>query len=332
MTPLYSIIVPVYNRPQEVVELLASLAQQTFKDFDVVLVEDGSSQDSEQVVKDYSDTLNINYFFKQNTGPGDSRNFGMIQAQGSFFIFFDSDCIIPQNYLEELHTALQSRELDAFGGPDQAHVSFTKTQKAINYAMTSMLTTGGIRGRKRQLDNFQPRSFNMGIRREVFDKVGGFSNLHPGEDPDWSYRIQDAGFKTGLIPEAFVYHKRRIDFNKFWTQVYKFGLARTILMRSHPRSRKLVYGLPALGLILGLLLFLAGFYRIYWWWPLAVGLVLIFVDALLSTKSLAVALKGVFATAVQVVGYGWGYLKGIWHLHILNQDPQNAFPEMYFQT
>jgi len=330
LTPLYSIIVPVYNRPQEVEELLGSLAQQTFKDFEVVLIEDGSTQDSEQVVKDYSERLNINYFFKQNTGPGDSRNFGMIQAQGNFFIFFDSDCIVPEHYLEELHTALQSRGLDAFGGPDQAHASFSRTQKAINYAMTSMLTTGGIRGRKRQLDNFQPRSFNMGIRRAVFDKVGGFSNLHPGEDPDWSYRIQDAGFKTGLIPEAFVYHKRRIDFKKFWTQVYKFGLARTILMRSHPRSRKLVYALPALGLILSLILFIAGFYRMYMWWPLVLGLMLILFDALYSTKSLPIALIGVFATAVQMAGYGWGFLKGFWHLHLFGKDPKQQFPEMYF--
>ena len=330
MTPQFSIIIPVYNRPQEVDELLDSLSQQTYGNFEIIIVEDGSTQDCEQVVNKYQDRLTIQYFFKANSGPGDSRNFGMSKAHGEYYIFFDSDCLIPAQYLQQVKVALESRHLEAYGGPDRAHPDFTATQKAINYAMTSMLTTGGIRGGRRQLDTFQPRSFNMGVHHKVYKQVGGFSNLHPGEDPDWSYRIQDAGFNTGLIPEAFVYHKRRIDFQKFRTQVYKFGLARTILMKSHPQSRKLVYALPTLGLILGLALFIGGFYRGYLWWPLAIALMLILIDALYATKSLPIALKGIFATAVQVAGYGWGYLTGIWKLHILKQEPMKAFPQMYF--
>ena len=331
MTPQFSIIIPVYNRPQEVDELLGSLTQQTYKNFEIIIVEDGSQQDCQQVVNGYEDRLTIQYFSKDNSGPGDSRNFGMSKARGDYFIFFDSDCLIPADYLEQVHKNLQSRHLEAYGGPDRAHPSFTSTQKAINYAMTSLLTTGGIRGGKRQLDAFQPRSFNMGIHKKIFEKVGGFSQLHPGEDPDWSYRIQDAGFKTGLIPEAYVYHKRRIDFRKFRMQVYKFGLARTILMRLHPRSKKAVYALPSLALIMGIVLIVAGFFNHYFWWPLFLGLIILLLDALIKTGNPFIALKGLAATIVQVFGYGWGFFKGYWFLHLLGRDPQEQFPQMYFE-
>ncbi len=331
MSPRYSVIIPVYNRPQEVQELLASLSTQTNKDFEIIIVEDGSAQDCKSEVEQYLPQLDIKYFYKENTGPGDSRNFGMSKAQGEYLIFFDSDCLIPDHYFEAVETALNQRNLDAYGGPDRAHESFTNIQKAINYAMTSFITTGGIRGSKQQLDRFQPRSFNMGLKQAVYAKIGGFSDVHPGEDPDLSYRIQNAGYQTGLIPEAFVYHKRRIDFSKFRTQVYKFGVARTILMKWHPQSFKKVYFFPSLALLGTLVLLVAGAFNPIWWWPLGIGLVILMVDALRQTKSMTITLMAVWATAVQIFGYGWGFLKGFWYLHILKKDARQSLPKMFFK-
>ncbi|MGI9544383.1 MAG: glycosyltransferase [Cyclobacteriaceae bacterium] len=326
----YSIIIPVYNRPEEIQELLEGLSLQTFHDFEVIVVEDGSVDRCESVAELYEQKLTIKYFFKENSGPGASRNFGMERANGNFFIFLDSDCLVPTDYLQQVDQHLRDYPLDAFGGPDSAHQTFTKIQKAINYAMTSFLTTGGIRGGKKKLDRFQPRSFNMGISREVFQNVGGFRSFHPGEDPDLSYRIIKSGFKTGLIQEAFVYHKRRIDFSKFIRQVYKFGLARTILMKWHPGSFKLVYALPSFFLI-GLICLLG--FSIAWPWlllPILVGGLLLFADAILRTKSLQIAFMGVFASVIQIAGYGYGFLTGLWHLWILRKDEKVTFPGLFF--
>ncbi|MBN4071416.1 glycosyltransferase, partial [Crocinitomix catalasitica] len=237
-------IVPVYNRPVEVAELLSTLVEQTFKEFDILIIEDGSTEDCKAIVNQFSDRLDIKYFFKDNSGPGESRNFGMEKAEGDYMIFFDSDCLIPPNYFDEVEKYLAGQPLDCWGGPDDAHPSFTTIQKAINYSMTSVITTGGVRGKENRLDNFQPRSFNMGISQEVYKKVGGFGDIHPGEDPDLSYRIMDAGFKTGLIKDAVVFHKRRIDLQKFVKQVYKFGVVRVILMKWFPNKTKLTYFLP----------------------------------------------------------------------------------------
>ena len=214
----YSIIVPVYNRPKEVYELLFSLSNQTFKEFEVLIIEDGSSEKCESVCDKFQDKLNITYIYKDNSGPGSSRNFGMEKAGGDYFIIFDSDCLIPEEYMLEVNTFLQNDYADCFGGPDAAHESFSNTQKSINYAMTSFFTTGGIRGGSEKLGKFQPRSFNMGISKKVFETVGGYGKIHPGEDPDLTFRIWEAGFKTSLIEKAHVYHKRRIDFKKNGTQ------------------------------------------------------------------------------------------------------------------
>jgi len=245
-----SIIVPVFNRPDEVEELLASLAKQTFKQpFEIVIVEDGSSNPCEEVVVRYKELLDISYYFKSNTGPGDSRNYGMKLAKGTYFILFDSDCILPEDYLEKVVKAIETEYVDCFGGPDQAHPSFSSIQKAINFSMTSFLTTGGVRGGSERLDTFQPRSFNMGISKTAFEASGGFSNIHPGEDPDLSIRLWELGFKTRLVQHAFVYHKRRIDWEKFYLQVNKFGKVRPILNTWHPKYSKLTYCLPALFVI-----------------------------------------------------------------------------------
>jgi glycosyltransferase involved in cell wall biosynthesis len=241
----YSIVIPIYNRPDEAEELLESLSRQRYQDFELVMVEDGSTQKCDHVVEKYNDKINIRYFYKENTGPGKSRNYGIENALGEYVILFDSDCIIPEDYLEKIEEFQKEFHLDCWGGPDAAHESFSDIQKAINFAMTSFITTGGIRGRKKQLDKFQPRSFNMGFKKEIYNKIGGFSNVHPGEDPDFSYRIMNAGYTTGLIPNAKVFHKRRIDFGKYRIQVYKFGVVRNFLIKWYPDKFKLVYLLPS---------------------------------------------------------------------------------------
>ncbi|WP_422360439.1 glycosyltransferase [Reichenbachiella sp.] len=326
--PKYSVIIPVYNRPDEMKEMLDSLQNQTIKPFEVVLVEDGSTQKSDFLVDKYD--LSIDYFFKKNTGPGDSRNFGMDRAKGEYFLFFDSDCVLPEGYFEKLDQAMEEIKPDAFGGPDAAHPSFSNVQKAINYAMTSFFTTGGIRGGKKQLDKYQPRSFNMGLKKEVYEKVGGFSDIHPGEDPDLSFRIMNAGYKVLLIQEAVVFHKRRIDFGKFIKQVYKFGVVRVILNRWYPGTGKLVYVLPTLFFLgtLGLLVVVpmtAGYSLL----PLGLFVALIGLDAW-RTNSLLVALLAVPASFIQLLGYGFGYLKSQIKLNLFRKAERKAFPSFFF--
>ena len=248
----FSLIIPVYNRPDEVDELLMSLSQMEYHDvYEIVIIEDGSTIKCQEVLEKYADKLNISYYFKPNSGPGDSRNFGMEKARGNYFIIFDSDCIIPANYLIEVENALKEAYVDCFGGPDKALDSFSDIQKAINFAMTSFLTTGGIRGGSEKIGKFQPRSFNMGLSRRAFEVSKGFGNIHPGEDPDLSIRLWELGFETRLIPQAYVYHKRRIDWEKFAIQVKKFGKARPILNSWYPKYSKPTFFFPTL-FILGL--------------------------------------------------------------------------------
>ncbi|MEO9965397.1 MAG: glycosyltransferase [Reichenbachiella sp.] len=326
--PKYSIIIPVFDRPDEMREMLDSLASQTQRLFEIILVEDGSELRSDFLVDQYD--LPIRYYYKPNSGPGDSRNFGMEKASGDYLLFFDSDCVLPANYFEKLDEALLEHSPDAFGGPDSAHPSFSTVQKAINYAMTSFFTTGGIRGGKKQLDTYQPRSFNMGFSRAVYDKIGGFSDIHPGEDPDLSFRIMKAGFKIALIGEAFVYHKRRIDFNKFFKQVYKFGVVRVILNRWHPGTSKLVYFLPSVFLIgvtgLFALSFLTSGMSLI---PLVCYGGLIFLDAV-RKNSLRVAMMAVPASFIQLIGYGVGFIRSQLKLNLLGQSERTAFPSFFF--
>ncbi len=327
----FSLIVPVYNRPEEVEELLESLAKQTDKDFEVLMIEDGSSLPCKDVCEKYSNELNIIYHFKPNSGPGPSRNFGMEQANGNYFIIFDSDCLIPPQYLENVRKELGLKYVDCFGGPDAAHPSFSDTQKSINYVMTSFLTTGGIRGGNEALGKFQPRSFNMGISKEVYLKVGGYGKIHPGEDPDLSFRIWNAGFKTTLIKNAFVYHKRRIDFPKFSKQVYKFGVVRVILNKWHPGTSKITYWFPTVFSLVFSLLIVGGVqFPIFTFLALAY-LVLLFGDCLLRTKSVIIALGAVFAALIQFYSYGWGFIKAQWVINIQKKDERLALPEFFFK-
>ena len=327
----YSVIIPVYNRPGEVEELLDSLNIQTYKNFEIIIVEDGSTEPCKTVVDRYKD-LKIEYYFKDNSGPGDSRNFGMAKATGDFLIFFDSDCIIPENYFQEVETFISKNPTDCYGGPDAAHESFSNVQKAINFAMTSFFTTGGIRGKKNNLDNYQPRSFNMGIRKEVYDALGGFSDLHPGEDPDLSYRIMNAGYKVKLIENAFVYHKRRIDFGKFSKQVYKFGVVRNILIKWYPDKFKPVYLLPSIFLIGSLILLILSIsISSLFIFPLIILALLLFLEALLKTKNIFIALLAVPASFIQLFAYGFGFIKGFVKILLLKKNERQALPSFFFK-
>lgn len=330
----FSIVIPVYNRPDEIQELLESLLVSDYKEnYEIVVVEDGSTIPCRDVVDSFKNKLNISYYFKDNSGPGDSRNFGMRKAHGDYFLIFDSDCIIPKEYLTEVKNELQKEFVDCFGGPDAALDSFSKIQKAINFTMTSFLTTGGIRGGSEKIGKFQPRSFNMGISKKAFEASNGFGNIHPGEDPDLSIRLWKLGFKTRLFPKAYVYHKRRIDWDKFSVQVSKFGKARPILDSWYPEYQKLTFFFPTLfisGFIVSVLLFLIGFT-----WPIlcyAVYYLLLFISAAVQNKSIEIGFLALIAVTKQFWGYGIGFLYSFIKIKLLKQKPQEAFPELFFKV
>lgn len=306
-----SIIIPVYNRPKEIDELLESLTKQDFSDdFEVLIIEDGSTEKSGEIIEKYSNQLDLKYFDKENSGAGASRNFGMQKALGNYFIILDSDLIVPKQYLSEVKKALENNFTDAFGGPDAAHRSFTVMQKAINYSMTSVLTTGGIRGKKQAVGKFQPRSFNLGLSKKGFEKTKGFSKMKNGEDIDLTFRLWENGFETQLIEKAFVYHKRRSSIKQFFKQTFGFGTARPILNRKYPQTSKLTYWFPSLfivGLSLSFLVLIFGFPQILYFYGFY--FVLIFTDSLLQNKNLQVAFLSVFTSLTQFFGYGLGFLK-----------------------
>jgi len=315
----YSVIVPVYNRPDEIDELLESLCSQTLKDFEVVVVEDGSKITCKDVCSKYAGILDLHYYYKENSGPGQSRNYGVERARGEYVLIVDSDAVAPAGYLQAIDDELQRQPSDAWGGPDAAHHSFTDVQKAISYAMTSFFTTGGIRGGKKQLDKFYPRSFNLGISREAYLALGGFSKTRfskmslYGEDIDFSIRIYKAGYRCRLFPEAWVWHKRRTDFRKFWRQVYNSGYARINLWRMYPEALKPVHALPSVFTIgtAGLLL-LAPLTCGLSLLPLLLYILLILIDSTIRNKSLKVGLISVPAVFVQLIGYGIGFLESWW--------------------
>lgn len=327
----YSIVVPVYNRPDEIDELLESLTHQCYKNFEVIIVEDGSSEPCDSVVKKYEGRLSIQYYKKENTGPGITRNYGAERSEGDFIIFFDSDCIIPSDYFNEVELEINARPVDAFGGPDRAHESFSPIQKAINYSMTSFLTTGGIRGGRERMDKFYPRSFNMGISRQVFEDTKGFSTLRFGEDIDFSLRIIKSGFSTRLFPMAWVYHKRRTDFKKFFRQVYNSGIARINLNILHPGTLKLVHLLPSAFvvsmLIFGLCVLICKYSILV---PLAYSL-MVFINAWTITKKVNVAFLSIGAAWVQLFGYGLGFLHAVWRRVILKGSIFNAFEKNFYK-
>lgn len=311
---LISIIVPVYNRRDEVADLLASLVCQTDTGFETVIVEDGSTVPCRDICEEYAGRLSLKYFHKSNEGRSIARNYGMQRADGDFFVFVDSDCILPPDYIESLRRELSENPTDCFGGPDAAHDSFTDTQKAINYSMTAFLTTGGIRGGKVQLEKFVPRTFNMGFSRDVYNKVGGFREMF-SEDIDMSTRIRLAAFTIRLYRDVRVFHKRRVDFRKFWRQVHVFGMSRITLQLLYPGSMKAVHWLPAL-FVIGALAMVIG----AWWYrwlliPLAVYILALWIGGILATRSLRIGSLGVVAAMTQLFGYGTGFIRAyVWKI------------------
>ena len=342
----YSIIVPVYNRPNEVDELLQSLCQQTVKDFEVLIIEDGSIKTCKDVCDKYANILVLHYHAKENSGPGQSRNYGAKRAKGEYVIILDSDVVLPNTYIEAIDKSFTS-EIIAFGGPDAAHPSFTPIQKAISYSMTSFFTTGGIRGGKAKLDKFYPRSFNMGIRRDVYLQLGGFTKMRFGEDIDFSYRIVEAGYRPQLFPEAWVWHKRRTDFRKFFRQVYNSGIARINLEKRHPGTMKFVHLLPTVFTVgvIGLILISAvgralmhyiDRDQFYWmcfapWIPIILYSLLIFFDSSIKNRSLKVGFLSIPAAFVQLMGYGLGFIESWWKRCILKQDEFQAFEKTFYK-
>ncbi|MBR1405509.1 MAG: glycosyltransferase [Bacteroidales bacterium] len=327
----YSVIVPVYNRPDEVRELLESLCAQPREDVEVLIVEDGSAVPCEAVVREYGDRLAVRYYCKPNSGPGQTRNYGAERAAGEWLVILDSDVIVPEGYFSAVDAELEREDTDAFGGPDRAHKDFSPVQKAINYAMTSFFTTGGIRGGKKKLDKFYPRSFNMGIRREVFAALGGFSKMRFGEDIDLSIRIFKGGYRCRLFPQAWVWHKRRTDLNKFFKQVHNSGIARINLYKKYPDSLKLVHLLPAAFTLGCAILILAAFCRPWALLPIGLYALLVCADAALKEKSLKIGLLSIAASFVQLFGYGTGFLRAWWERCVLGRGEIEAFKKNFYK-
>ena len=327
----YSVIIPVYNRPDEVNELLQSLVEQHYNDFEVIIVEDGSSVPCKTIADAYSDRLTIHYFEKPNSGPGQSRNYGAERSRGEYLLILDSDCIIPPGYFEAIEQELQNKPADAFGGPDRAHSSFSDMQKAINYSMTSFFTTGGIRGGKKKMDKFYPRSFNMGVRRTVYQALGGFSDMRFGEDIDFSIRIFKGGYSCRLFPGAWVYHKRRTDLKKFFKQVHNSGIARINLYKKYPESLKVVHLLPAVFTLGVAFLLIGSLFCLYSLLPILFYAVLVCIDSSVQNHSLRIGMYSIAAAFIQLIGYGTGFWRAWWQRCILRRDTFEAFKKNFYK-
>ena len=333
--PLFSFIIPVFNRPNEVEELLQSLAQQTVDSsmFEVIVVEDGSQITCKEVCERFSEQLNLHYYYKENSGPGQSRNYGADKSCGEYYIVLDSDVVLPETYMQHVLDEIKREPCDAFGGPDRAHHDFSPIQKAISYSMTSFFTTGGIRGGKKKLDKFYPRSYNMGIKSDVYKALNGFSKMRFGEDIDFSIRIFDNGYSCRLFPEAWVYHKRRTDFSKFFKQVYNSGIARINLYKKYPSSLKLVHLLPAVFTV-GVFLLCLSALLLCSLVPLSLLLlysILIFIDSSTHYKSIKIGFLSVGAAFTQLMGYGLGFIEAWWKRCVRGLDEFQAFEKNFYK-
>ncbi len=329
-----SVIIPVYNRPDEMKELLDSLSAQTFTDFELVVVEDGSTMKSEELCNAYRDQFLISYFYKENEGPSIARNYGLARAKGNYFLFFDSDCILPAHYMETIHNELTNNFVDCYGGPDGAMDDFSNFQKAVSYAMTSFFTTGGIRGGKKQVHKFHPRSFNLGFSKAVYENTGGFpvTTMHPGEDMVFAIEVIKRGFKTRLIQDAYVFHKRRVSFKKFYKQVFGFGKTRYIISKHYPETFKIFFLFPSLFTIgtLGALILGASVHQIFAF-PILLYTVLVLADAISKSKSFKVGFLALLASFVQLFAYGIGFMDAIWKHKVLGKDEFGVFDKGFYE-
>lgn len=329
----FSIIVPVYNRPDEIEELLESLSKQTDKDFEIIVVEDGSDIRCEDICSKHEAGLNLKYYYKKNEKPAIARNYGIERARGNYYIFVDSDCILPPEYIETVRNELENDYVDCYGGPDMAHESFSTTQKAINYSMTSFITTGGIRGGSEKIDKFHPRSFNLGYSKEVNEKVGGYPviSMHPGEDMVLAIEIIKQGFKTRLLKNAFVYHKRRTNLKQFFKQVFRFSKVRLIISKVYPETFKLFFYIPTV-FVLGCIGLLAlSTLNFLFLLPFALFALIVFFDALRLTKNIGVAFTAIVSTFLQLVAYGTGFLRSIFVVNIMGKDEYDVFEKGFYK-
>ena len=327
----YSFIIPVFNRPNEIEELLDSMVEQVNNQFEVIIIEDGSDLKCELICEDFQGKLDLKYFYKENSGPGQSRNYGYKKAKGNYCIFLDSDCVLPPNYFNTVKNALNDNYVDAFGGPDRAHSDFSILQKSINYSMTSFFTTGGIRGNSEKMDKFYPRSFNMGYSREVFDTTKGFSKMRFGEDIDMSIRILQSGFKTRLIKDAFVYHKRRTNFKLFFKQVFNSGIARINLYKRYPESLKAVHCIPSIFTLgsIGLLILSMAYSNLFLL-PLLAHMLIIFIDSTIKNLSIPIGLVSIATSYIQFFGYGLGFINAVWKRIVLQQNEYSAYTNTFY--
>lgn len=328
-----SIIIAIYNRKDELFELLQSLSFQTDKDFEIIIVDDGSKIDLKPTAELFGKILDIQYFKKNNSGPGLSRNYGAKRAKNEWLVFLDSDVIVEKNYIANIKNSLITNPCDAFGGADKAHKGFNLMQKAISYSMTSIFTTGGVRGNKKAVAKFQPRSFNMGVRKSVFEKVGGFSNMRIGEDPDLSMTLWENGYTTAFFNDIAVYHKRRVDFGKFSRQVYQFGCARPILNQRHPNFVKISFAFPSFFLT-GYLLGIVEYFFLHRGFILSlfgVYTFLVILHALYKSRNISIAFLATISTYIQMFSYGYGFLKSWFLLNILREKPEDAFPHHFYR-
>ena len=331
--PYFSIIVPVYNRPDELAELLESVDRQEFRDFEFILIEDGSEQKSDKVLEGYKEKFPSKYLDLVNQGPSLARNSGMEVAEGEYFLFVDSDCILPPDWLMKISDSLKDEPVDCFGGPDRAAEEFNDVQKAISFAMTSFLTTGGIRGGGRQLDKFHPRSFNLGISRKLYNEMGGFpvTRMHPGEDMVFSIELIRRAYKTALFKNAWVYHKRRSTLRQFFRQVYRFGYTRYVISKVYPETRKAIYYLPSLFLLGLVFLILTGaLLHIFYLIPVLFYLILIFLASGIGNSSFKVGAISTITSIIQLCGYGWGFLKSLFRIEILGKDDYGVLNKGFY--
>lgn len=309
---LYSLIIPVFNRPDHIEALLKCLVKQTFRDFEILIIESGSSIKSDKIVETFSQQINIRYFFKGNDGQGFSRNYGMERAQGDYFVILDSDILLDENYLENLNNHLTTKYLDCFGGPDRLHPDSNNIQKAVNYCMTSIFTTGGTRGQSKSVGKYYPRSFNMGFSRKVYEATMGYKIPYLGEDMELSMRIQALGFSTGLVPTAYVYHERKKTFSGFYKQMHWFGRARINIYSFFPQSLKLIHSLPVGFLLYFAITLISAFYSPFLFMAMATPLILyfaaIFIDASLQYNSLIIGFLSIYGAFLLMAGYGIGFL------------------------
>ncbi|HJX71736.1 MAG TPA: glycosyltransferase [Bacteroidales bacterium] len=319
----YSVVLPTYGRPGDVEEFLDSLTRQEYNDFEILVVDATADDSVRQVAEKYLDKLKLNFIYKKGLGISESRNLGVKLSKGGFVVFIDSDCVVPPSYFTEIEKYLSLNKVDAFGGPDAASKDFTHSQKAINYVMTSFLTTGGIRGKAKRIGRFEPRSFNMGVSRKAFDAVGGYSGMKVAEDIDLSMRLHQAGFKTALIPDAYVYHKRKANLHKFLVQMFMYGKARIDLFMRHREALKITYLMPLFFLIYLLAGLASAFFSkvlfILFLASLIFYALAVFIDSSIQNRSLAAGILSVFAAYGFLVCYGSGLIYNIFRRIVLGK-------------